>query len=123
MLWALAHLIDGNDLPRPRVVIRFDVTDQPAPNRFWLVIGAADREVCIAAPGYPVDGAVVKDSSTPSRPRHEDLAGGHGRPRRSILARPYVAHCSRHCRPSVATIGSMTLHPSPVRPGPRHTAC
>jgi DNA-binding HxlR family transcriptional regulator len=62
MLWALAHLIDGNDLPRPRLVIRFEITDHAAPHRFWLVVAATEREVCVTAPGFAEDGVVVTDA-------------------------------------------------------------
>lgn len=55
VLWNVARLADTSDLPRPRMVVRFDVTDQPAPNRYWLVLETGNTEVCMSPPGHPED--------------------------------------------------------------------
>jgi DNA-binding HxlR family transcriptional regulator len=64
VLWALSHLVDPATLPRGRVVIRFDVPDHRPPNRFWLVLAAAEREVCVHDPGFGDDAVVTSDAAT-----------------------------------------------------------
>jgi hypothetical protein len=55
VLWAMARLADLTSLPRPRVVVRFDVTDQVAQKYYWLLLERAEAEVCMNHPGYPED--------------------------------------------------------------------
>jgi DNA-binding HxlR family transcriptional regulator len=64
VLWALSHLVDPRTLPRRRVVVRFDVRGHRPPNRFWLVVGATEREVCVHDPGYGDDAMVTTDVAT-----------------------------------------------------------
>ena len=52
-LWMLARLIDPQTLPRPRIVVRFDLTDRSRPNRYWLVASRDGNEVCVQFPGSP----------------------------------------------------------------------
>ena len=61
MLWTLSHLIDPATLPRPRVVVRFDLDGSAAPDRYWLVVGRSGSEVCVTHPGGEEDGVVATD--------------------------------------------------------------
>ena len=63
-LWTMSRLIDPDTLPRPRIVVRFDVTDRRAPDRFWLVLARTGNEVCVRAPGFPEDGVVRCDTAS-----------------------------------------------------------
>lgn len=63
MLWTLSRLIDPGSLPRPRVVVRFDLTDGSKPDRFWILATAQGVEVCVKPPGFDEDGVVVTDSA------------------------------------------------------------
>jgi len=58
-LWTICRLLDPASLPRPRIVVRFDLTDQRQPNRIWLVLESTGNEVCVQPPGYPEDGVVT----------------------------------------------------------------
>lgn len=60
-LWTIAHLIEPASLPRPRVVVRFDVTDARTYDRFWLVADRTGAEVCTEVPGFIEDGIVTSD--------------------------------------------------------------
>ena len=64
VLWTVSRLVDPAKLPQPRVVVRFDVTGGRRPERYWLVLGRTDREVCVTEPGYPTDGVVGTDAAT-----------------------------------------------------------
>ncbi len=61
-LWMLARLIDPQTLPRPRIVVRFDLTDRSRPNRYWLVASRDGNEVCVQFPGFAEDGIVTTDA-------------------------------------------------------------
>jgi DNA-binding HxlR family transcriptional regulator len=61
-LWMLSRLIDPAGLPQPRIVVQFQVTGRPPPNRFWLLVSAAGNEVCAHDPGFTVDGTVRADT-------------------------------------------------------------
>jgi DNA-binding HxlR family transcriptional regulator len=63
VLWAWCRLIDSERLPERRVVVRFDLRDQPK-DRFWLVLDRPDAEVCVTHPGFDEDLIVVTDSRT-----------------------------------------------------------
>src|SRR4051794_36046499 len=58
-LWTIARLIDPASLPRPRVVVRFDVTDARTYDRFWLLADRPGGEVCIERRGLIEDGIVA----------------------------------------------------------------
>jgi hypothetical protein len=64
VLWTLSHLVDLDALPRKRVVVRFDVLGHPPPNRYWLVLAAGEREVCVHDPGFGDDAVVTSDVAT-----------------------------------------------------------
>ncbi len=61
-LWTIARLIEPGSLPRDRVVVRFDVSDARAHDRFWLVADHTGAEVCIEPPGLTEDGIVTTGS-------------------------------------------------------------
>jgi hypothetical protein len=79
----LSRMIHLDELPRRRVVVRFDVQDSRPPNRLSLVIGAGEREVCVTDPGYGDDAVVTSDIAT--------LVGWHCGRLRS--GRPSVPGC------------------------------
>lgn len=58
-IWTLSTMITPAVLPRPRVVVRFDVHPHPPPHRFWLVVAPGEREVCVHDPGFGDDAVVV----------------------------------------------------------------
>lgn len=62
-LWTLSRLIDLDALPRPRVVVRFEI-DGASPDRYWLVVGGGEREVCAHDPGFGDDAVVSADPAT-----------------------------------------------------------
>lgn len=61
-LWTVCRLLDPATLPRPRIVVRFDLVDAKHPNRFWLVLDRAGNEVCLQPPGFAEDGVVTTDT-------------------------------------------------------------
>jgi DNA-binding HxlR family transcriptional regulator len=63
-LWTMARLIDPGSLPRPRVVVRFDIVRREKAVRLWLVLGSEGNEVCVDPPGHQEDGVVVADTSS-----------------------------------------------------------
>jgi len=77
MLWGLSRLIDPATLPRPRVVVRFQVTDHRTPDRFWLVARTGGNEVCVTEPGFVEDGVVVTGTAALYRWHSGRLALGH----------------------------------------------
>jgi DNA-binding HxlR family transcriptional regulator len=64
-LWTLCRLVEPASLPRPRVVVRFDITDRSRPPRYWLVLTATTgNEVCVHSPGFDEDGVVTTDTAS-----------------------------------------------------------
>ncbi len=63
-LWTVSRLIDAASLPRPRVVVRFDLRPFRPPHRLWLLLDRTGNEVCVEAPGFPEDGVVTTDVSS-----------------------------------------------------------
>jgi DNA-binding HxlR family transcriptional regulator len=61
MLWALSRLVDPATLPRPRVVVRFDLAGHVTPDRYWLVTARTGNEVCVRHPGGAEDGVVATE--------------------------------------------------------------
>ncbi|TNC29533.1 winged helix-turn-helix transcriptional regulator [Amycolatopsis alkalitolerans] len=61
ILWTLSRLIDPSSLPRRRVVVRFDLTGDFTPGRYWIVASEQGSEVCVTSPGFAEDGVVVTD--------------------------------------------------------------
>ncbi len=66
VIWALGRLIDRERLPEPRVVVRFDLHDDPGGDRrhsrYWLVLTRDEAEVCVTPPGFPEDLVVTTDT-------------------------------------------------------------
>lgn len=60
VLWATSKLAETANLPRGRVVIRFDMKDR-SKKRFWMIL-REPPEVCSTAPGFPEDLIVKTDS-------------------------------------------------------------
>ncbi|HJY85601.1 MAG TPA: helix-turn-helix domain-containing protein [Candidatus Acidoferrales bacterium] len=50
-LWSMCHALRRDQLPDRRVVIRFDFTARPRPERYWLLIELGDTEICKTYPG------------------------------------------------------------------------
>ena len=50
-LWSLCKALRRDRLPDRRVVIRFDFTGRPRPERYWLLIERGDAEICKTYPG------------------------------------------------------------------------
>jgi DNA-binding HxlR family transcriptional regulator len=61
-LWSWTRLIDRTELPAQRVVVRFDLTDNSRPDRYWVVLTRQESEVCVHAPGFPEDLVVTTDA-------------------------------------------------------------
>jgi DNA-binding HxlR family transcriptional regulator len=68
VLWSMCRLIDVDQLPDRRVVVRFDLSDGPR-RRFWIVAQKPKAEVCVRDPGFD-DDLIVRASS-------ESLANWH----------------------------------------------
>lgn len=58
-LWTIARLIQPSSLPRPQVVVRFEVSDARTYDRFWLVADRTGCEVCVKPHGLIEDGIVT----------------------------------------------------------------
>jgi len=63
-LWTMSRLIDPASLPRPRIVVRFEVRPTRPARRFWLLLDRTGNEVCADAPGFDDDGVVTTDVSS-----------------------------------------------------------
>jgi DNA-binding HxlR family transcriptional regulator len=61
-LWMLTRLIKPEGLPRDRIVVRFDLTDQSNPSRYWVIATRRGNEVCVRSPGFDEDGIVTTDA-------------------------------------------------------------
>jgi DNA-binding HxlR family transcriptional regulator len=61
VLWSLCRNTEAADLPRRRLVIRFELSDGDR-RRLWVVLCPPDSEVCIKPPGFDED-LVVRTSS------------------------------------------------------------
>ncbi|HLZ36753.1 MAG TPA: hypothetical protein VKP64_03130 [Mycobacteriales bacterium] len=62
VVWTLGRVVDRSRLPKPRVVVRFDLTGHVTPRRYWLVLTRDDSEVCVTPPGYDEDLVVTTDT-------------------------------------------------------------
>jgi DNA-binding HxlR family transcriptional regulator len=54
-LWSMCNALRRDRLPDRRVVVRFDFTGRPRPERYWLLIERGDAEICKTNPGLDVD--------------------------------------------------------------------
>jgi DNA-binding HxlR family transcriptional regulator len=50
-LWSMCNALRRDRLPDRRVVVRFDFTGRPRPERYWLLIERGDVEICKTYPG------------------------------------------------------------------------
>ncbi|WP_214107854.1 winged helix-turn-helix transcriptional regulator [Acrocarpospora catenulata] len=62
VLWTLSRLVEPAFLPRPRVVVRVDLTDRS--DRYWLVLSVSGNEVCLRDPGFAEDGVIIADAGS-----------------------------------------------------------
>ena len=54
-LWSMCNALRRDRLPERRVVIRFDFTGGPRPERYWLLIELGETEICKTYPGLDED--------------------------------------------------------------------
>ena len=54
-LWSMCNVLRRERLPDRRVVIRFDFTGRPRPERYWLLIERGETEICKTYPGLDED--------------------------------------------------------------------
>ncbi|HET9274939.1 MAG TPA: helix-turn-helix domain-containing protein [Gemmatimonadales bacterium] len=60
LLWWMRRRVRHDQLPRARMVIRFEFRGTPRP-RYWLVLRPGEASVCLKDPGFDVDLAVAAD--------------------------------------------------------------
>jgi DNA-binding HxlR family transcriptional regulator len=63
VLWSMCRCMPSDELPDPRMVVRFDLSDG-TPQRFWVVAQRPRPEVCIKPPGFEEDLVVRTDSAS-----------------------------------------------------------
>lgn len=61
-LWSMCNALRRDRLPERRIVVRFDFTGRPRPERYWLLIEHADTEICKEYPGLDEDLFVTADA-------------------------------------------------------------
>ena len=76
VLWSLCRLVDVAALPRPRLVIRFEIADDRK-HRYWVVLEAPEPEVCIKPPGYDEDMVVTTSSEWLAKWHMGQVSLGH----------------------------------------------
>jgi DNA-binding HxlR family transcriptional regulator len=54
VLWSLCRMVEREDIPARRLVIRFELRDGER-RRMWVVLCPPDSEVCVKPPGYDED--------------------------------------------------------------------
>jgi DNA-binding HxlR family transcriptional regulator len=54
-LWSMCNALHRDRLPDRRVVIQFNFTGRPRPERYWLLIEIGDVEICKTYPGVDED--------------------------------------------------------------------
>jgi DNA-binding HxlR family transcriptional regulator len=54
-LWSMCNALRRDRLPDRRIVIRFDFTGRPRPERYWLLIELGEAEICKTYPGSEED--------------------------------------------------------------------
>jgi DNA-binding HxlR family transcriptional regulator len=56
ILWGLSRELGRRDLlPDRRIIVRFELRDDRARHRFWLIAQRPEPEVCVKPPGYDED--------------------------------------------------------------------
>ena len=61
-LWSMCHALRRDRLPDRRVVVRFDFTGRPRPERYWLLIELGDTEICKTHPRFDEDLLVTAEA-------------------------------------------------------------
>ena len=65
LMWAMHRRIDVSRLPKPRVVVRFELRGVPARclqmRTCWLVLERAGADICMRDPGFEVDLVIHAD--------------------------------------------------------------
>jgi DNA-binding HxlR family transcriptional regulator len=65
VMWDMHRRMNLDRMPKPRTVIQFAFTDQPAIKRLRWIVGETDTvELCITDPGFDIDLFVETDSRT-----------------------------------------------------------
>jgi DNA-binding HxlR family transcriptional regulator len=54
-LWSMCNALRRDRLPDRRIVIQFDFTGRPSPERYWVLIEFGDTEICRTSPGLDED--------------------------------------------------------------------
>lgn len=63
LMWWLRDRVRTDQLPQPRVVVRFDFVGAKY-EKFWLLLSQEDASVCLTNPGFDLDLLVTADLST-----------------------------------------------------------
>lgn len=63
VLWSMCRLLEPEELPDERMVVRFEFADAPK-ERIWIVARSPRAEVCVTPPGFEEDLLVRTDSAT-----------------------------------------------------------
>jgi DNA-binding HxlR family transcriptional regulator len=63
VLWSMCRCMPRDELPDPRVVVRFELVDGDQ-RRLWVVAQKPEPEVCIKPPGFDEDLIVKTDSAS-----------------------------------------------------------
>jgi hypothetical protein len=58
----MCNALRRDQLPRRRVVIRFDFTGRPRRERYWLLIELGDTEICKTHPGLNEDLSITAEA-------------------------------------------------------------
>ena len=61
-LWSMCNALRRDRLPDRRVVIRFEFTDRPRRERYWLLIELGDTEICKTSPGLDEDLCITAEA-------------------------------------------------------------
>jgi DNA-binding HxlR family transcriptional regulator len=61
-LWSMCNALRLDRIPDRRLVIRFDFTGRPRPERYWLLIEHRETEICKTYPGVDEDLYVAADA-------------------------------------------------------------
>lgn len=62
-LWATCRLVDLGKVPKPGVIVRFDLSNDRK-RKFWMLLRQPQAELCTSYPGQPEDLVVVTDAET-----------------------------------------------------------
>src|SRR5262249_20914124 len=63
VLWSMCRCMPRDELPDPRVVVRFELADGDL-KRLWVVAQKPEPEVCVKPPGFDEDLIVKTDSAS-----------------------------------------------------------